>query len=322
MPEATLSVDGLKTWFFTPIGEVKAVDGVYLSLLRGEILGIAGESGCGKSTTALSIMRLIRPPGRIVDGSIKYKGIDIVRMNEKELRRLRWESVAMVFQQSMHALNPMLRVKYQMTEALTNKKIATKAEAEKKAKELLQLVEIDPSRIENYPHEFSGGMKQRILIAMSLICDPDVVILDEPTTALDVVVQNSLLRLICRLQKEMKLSVIWITHNLSVLAEICDRLAVMYAGRVVEAGDITRIIDQPKHPYTKGLLRSSIELDAIDSELSGMPGAPPNLIDPPRGCRFHPRCPYATNICRKTPPSPQRTKGGFIECHLWKEIEE
>lgn len=322
LSEVILSIDDLKTWFFTPMGAIKAVDGAFLSLSKGEVLGIAGESGCGKSTTALSIMRLIRPPGRIVDGSIRYKGIDIVKMNDKELRKLRWNSIALVLQQSMHTLNPMLRVKYQMTEALTRRKMATKAEAEKKAKGLLQVVDIDPSRIDNYPHEFSGGMRQRILIAMALICDPEIVILDEPTTALDVVVQNSLLRLISRLQKEMKLSVIWITHNLPVLAEVCDRLSIMYAGRVVEAGDITQMIDRPKHPYTKGLLRSSTILDDVDRDLGVIPGTPPDLIDPPRGCRFHPRCPYVTDTCRKTSPPPQWVKESFIECHLWREMEK
>lgn len=321
MSKIILSVDGLRTYFYTPIGKVKAVDGAYLTLNKGEALGIAGESGCGKSTTALSIMRLIRQPGRIVDGVINYSGIDLIKINDEELRKIRWNKIALTVQQSMYALNPMLRVRDQIIEPLTNDKKSTKDEAEKKAKELLQLLNIDPSRINNYPHEFSGGMRQRVLIAMSLMCDPEILILDEPTTALDVVVQNQLLRLISKLQKQMELSVIWITHNLPVLAEVCDKIAIMYAGRIVEVGDVIKVIDQPKHPYTKGLLGSFPTIDEIDKDIMSIPGAPPDLIDPPSGCRFHPRCPYKADICTKTPPRREELPDkGFMECHLWREI--
>lgn len=322
MPEI-LSVHNLRTHYFTGSGIVKAVDRCTIDLQRGEILGIAGESGCGKSTFAMSLLRLIQPPHKIIEGSVIYKGSDLLKLTEKEFQKIRWEEISLVLQQSMNALNPMLRISDQMIEPLMIKKTATKQEAVRKAMNLLELVGIEPTRINNYPHEFSGGMKQRVLIALSLISDPKIVVLDEPTTALDVVVQHMILKLINDLKKQMGLSVIWITHDLAVLAEICDRMAIMYAGRIMETGTSEEVILDPKHPYTKGLLASFPTIDQIDKELVSIPGNPPDLINPPKGCPFHPRCSYTTDICTKERPKgekPQSRNDAYIECHNWREI--
>lgn len=318
-----LSVNDLRTRYFTASGTVKAVDRCSIKLQRGETLGIAGESGCGKSTFAMSILRLIQPPHKIIEGSVIYKGIDILKLTEKEFRKIRWEEISLVLQQSMNALNPMLRISDQMIEPLMIKRITSKESAEVKARKLLELVGIKPDRINNYPHEFSGGMKQRALIALSLIADPEILILDEPTTALDVVVQHMILKLINDLKNEMGLSVIWITHDLAVLAEVCDTIAIMYAGRIMETGTAEELILNPQHPYTKGLLASFPTIDQVDKELVSIPGSPPNLINPPKGCPFHPRCSSATDLCKRERPIgetlPDRVDG-YIECHNWKEI--
>lgn len=319
-----LSIHDLRTHYFTPIGVVKAVDGCSISLSSGEALGVAGESGCGKSTMARSILRLIHPPDRIVSGEIYFKGTNLLAMGEDEFRGIRWDKISIVFQQSMHALNPVLKISEQIIEPLVVKHRINKTDAEKKASELLELVGISSSRIKNYPHEFSGGMKQRALIAMSLICDPEIVILDEPTTALDVVSQRTILSLASDLQKKLGLSIIWITHDLAILSEVCNKIAIMYAGKIVEIGNTFEIILDPKHPYTMGLLSSFPSLDRIDKELESIPGATPDLINPPSGCRFHPRCSYKTDICEKAPPKTEKIPGragGFIQCHHWEDIE-
>lgn len=323
MPEI-LSIDNLHTHYFTQLGIVKAVDGCSIALRKGEALGIAGESGCGKSTLSMSILRLIHPPHRIVGGEINFKGTNLLEMGEEEFRRIRWEKISMVFQQSMCALNPVLRISEQIIEPVIIKKTMIRTDAEKKACELLELVGVSPSRIKDYPHEFSGGMRQRALIAMSLICNPEIVILDEPTTALDVVSQHMILGLMNDLQKKMGLSIIWITHDLAVLSEICDRITIMYAGRVVETGRTSDILHDPKHPYTIGLLESFPTLNRINEELRSIPGTTPDLMNLPSGCRFHPRCRHKTEICEKVVPKlekmPKRADG-FIECHHWEEIE-
>ena len=322
MPEI-LSVFNLKTNYFTSAGVVKAVDNCSIVLNKGETLGIAGESGCGKTTFAMSILRLIQPPHKVIDGSIIYKGKDILKMTEKEFQKIRWEEISLVLQQSMYALNPMLRISDQMIEPLLIHRQMDKGEAKTRAMELLELVGIERSRINNYPHEFSGGMKQRVLIALSLISDPEIVVFDEPTTALDVVVQHMILKLIDDLTKDLGLSVIWVTHNLAVLAEMCDRIAIMYAGRIMETGTSEELILSPKHPYTMGLLASFPTLDQVDKELKSIPGSPPDLINPPSGCPFHPRCPFVTDICLKERPAREKIQGrdvGHIECHNWKDI--
>ncbi|MGY5881420.1 MAG: ABC transporter ATP-binding protein [Candidatus Thorarchaeota archaeon] len=317
-----LTVNDLYTVYYTPFGEVKAVDGCSITLKKGETLGIAGESGCGKTTFAMSILRLIQPPHKVTEGSVIYKGEDILKLSEKEFRDYRWKELALVLQQSMYALNPMIKILDQMIEPLLLDDV-DKEEATEKAKSLLELVGIDPSRISSYPHEFSGGMKQRVLIALSLISEPDVVVLDEPTTALDVVVQHMILKLIDNLKKDFGLSVIWITHDLAVLSELCDRIAIMYAGRIVETGTSLEVILNSKHPYTIGLLSSFPTIDQLDKELISIEGTPPDLINPPSGCKFHPRCTNADEKCRTEVPIREKIEErerGFIECHHWRDL--
>jgi peptide/nickel transport system ATP-binding protein len=318
-----LSVRNICTNYYTVSGTVKAVDDCSISLNQGETLGIAGESGCGKTTLAMSIQRLIQPPHKVVSGSVIYKGVDLLKLTEKEFLAYRWKEIALVLQQSMHALNPMFRISEQMIEPVLIKKITDKEHARKRAMELLTLVGIESKRIDNYPHEFSGGMKQRVLIALSLMLDPEIIVLDEPTTALDVVVQHTILKLIDRLKTELGLSVIWITHDLAVLSEMCDRIAIMYAGRIMETGYTTDLILDPKHPYTMGLLASFPTIDDLDKKLKSIPGSPPNLVDVPTGCPFHPRCEYATDICAQSRPETEEIPGrkeSQIECHHWREI--
>ncbi len=318
-----LTVKDLKTRYFTALGPVKAVDGCSLGLSENETLGIAGESGCGKTTLAMSILRLIHPPHKVIEGSVIYKGVDLMALDKREFGEYRWNDLALVLQQSMHALNPMFRISDQMIEPLTRYDDFNKQEALDKAGRLLELVGMDPSRISNYPHEFSGGMKQRVLIAMSLISDPKVLFLDEPTTALDVVVQHSILKMIHELKVKLGLSVMWITHDLAVLSEVCERITIMYAGRIMETGYAEDLILDPKHPYTMGLLGSFPTIDRLDKELTAIPGSPPNLLSPPRGCPFNPRCPYMTEICKQVKPIGEPIEGrkkSYIECHNWREV--
>ncbi len=318
-----LEVRNLRTHYYTGSGVVQAVDDCSIYLKKGETLGIAGESGCGKTTFALSILRLIQPPHKIVKGTVEYKGEDLLSLSDKEFRKIRWNDISLVLQQSMHALNPMLRINEQMIEPIMIKGLDSKKNAKKRARDLLELVGIEGHRINNYPHEFSGGMKQRVLIALSLIMDPEIVVVDEPTTALDVVVQHMILKLIDDIKTKLGLSVIWITHDLAVLSEMCDRIAIMYAGRIMETGYSIDLILDPKHPYTKGLLSSFPTIDDLGKELKSIPGNPPDLINPPSGCPFHPRCEYTTDICKKERPPIEEIEGrkdSQIECHNWREI--
>ncbi|MHA2207776.1 MAG: ABC transporter ATP-binding protein [Candidatus Thorarchaeota archaeon] len=318
-----LTVRNLRTHYYTLSGTVQAVDDCSIYLKKGETLGIAGESGCGKTTFALSILRLIQPPHKVVKGSVIYKGVDLLSLTEKEFMKYRWEEISLVLQQSMHALNPMLRISEQMIEPVMIKETDNKENAEDRAKELLELVGIEGHRINNYPHEFSGGMKQRVLIALSLIMNPEIIVVDEPTTALDVVVQHMILKLLDDIKTKLGLSVIWITHDLAVLSEMCDRIAIMYAGRIMETGHSVDLVLDPKHPYTKGLLESFPTIDDLDKDLKSIPGAPPDLIDPPPGCPFHPRCEHTTDICKKERPATEEINGrkdSQIECHHWRDI--
>jgi oligopeptide/dipeptide ABC transporter ATP-binding protein len=318
-PDAPLLVvENLRTYFTLESGVVHAVDGVSFRLNDGEALGIAGESGCGKTTTALSLVRLLPANARIVEGSVKLFGIDLVPKSENALRRYRWREISIVFQGAMNALNPVRRVLDQIAEPLEQRLAIRGREAGKRAGDLLELVGIPRARGRAYPHELSGGMRQRVMIAMALACDPAIVIGDEPTTALDVMVQAQILELLERLRRELGLSLILITHDLSVIAETCDRVLVMYAGKVAEEGPVGTVFRRPRHPYTARLLGAFPNIHADRRTLDVIAGQPPDLREPPPGCRFHPRCPMARDVCRDVvPPETSFGDGVRVACHLW-----
>ena len=313
-----LVVEDLRTHFSLDGDTVRAVDGVSFTLQQGEALGIAGESGCGKTTTALSLVRLLPSNARIRKGSsVKLFGIDLVPKTEDQLRRYRWREVSIVFQGAMSALNPVRRVGEQIAEPIEFRLGEPKERARRRAAELLELVGIPRKRAEAYPHELSGGMRQRVMIAMALACDPAIVIGDEPTTALDVMVQAQILRLLEQLRQELGLSLILITHDLSVIAETCDRTLVMYAGRVAEEGPVRKIFSAPRHPYTSKLLGAFPSIHADRRSLDTIPGLPPDLRHPPSGCRFHPRCPAVMAVCKEiVPPEVLFPDGVRVACHL------
>ncbi|MFI5225784.1 MAG: ABC transporter ATP-binding protein [Candidatus Limnocylindrales bacterium] len=302
-----------------PGGSVKAVDDVSFTLEHGEALGIAGESGCGKTTTALSLVRLLPSNGRIgKNSSIRLYGIELAQRPEEGLRRYRWREISIIFQGAMNALNPVIRIVDQIAEPIEIRLRVSHTEAIRRAGELLELVGIPRKRGRAYPHELSGGMRQRAMIAMALACDPAIVIGDEPTTALDVMVQAQILELLERLRRELGLSLILITHDLSVLAETCDRVMVMYAGKVAEEGRVDVIFRTPRHPYTQKLLGAFPNIHADRRTLDVIPGSPPDLRDPPPGCRFHPRCPFAMPVCSvEVPPEVRFADGVRVACHLY-----
>ena len=315
-----MEVQKLKTYYFTRQGVLKAVDGVGFNVHAGETLGIAGESGCGKTTLGRSIMRLVSPPGKIVGGEILLEGSPLLGKPESEIEKIRWSRISMVFQEAMNALNPILKISDQVTEPILYHSKTKKEDALKKAKEVLELVGIGASRIHDYPHEFSGGMRQRAMIAMALVCDPELVIMDEPVTALDNMVQAQILDLIKDLQKKLKISIIMITHDLSVIAEECDRVIIMYAGKIVESTDTVSLFEHPLHPYSKALINAFPSIEGPKRNLASIPGNPPNLINPPSGCMFHPRCRYAEEICRaKEPVLMEYGRGHYVACHLVKQ---
>ena len=312
-----LSVENLKAYFFTMKGPVKAVDDVTFSLERGDVLGLAGESGCGKTTTALAILKLLPEPGRIVNGRIIFDGMDLVKLSEEEMRRkVRWKRISLIFQGAMNALNPVFKVGDQIAEAIMFHEDVTKEEALERAAELFEMIGIEKSMINRYPFELSGGMRQRAMIAMALACRPDLVISDEPTTALDVIVQAQVLKLMTKLKDELNLSFIVITHDLSVIAEVCNKVAIMYAGKLAEIGDVVTIFKKPMHPYTQGLIGAFPSVKE-KKELISIPGYPPDLLNPPKGCRFHPRCKYAMDICKKEEPEMKIIEGHRVACHLY-----
>ena len=312
-----LNVKNLKTYFEISAGTVKAVDGVSFSLNYGESLGLVGESGCGKTTTALSINRLLPQEGSIKGGEVLLEGRDISKLKESEVKKLRWNEISMIFQGAMNALNPVMRIGDQIAEAIVLHKKVSYKEALERAKELFELVELEPGRISNYPHEFSGGMKQRALIAMALACDPKLIIGDEPTTALDVMVQAQILNLLDKLRKELNMGIIVITHDLSILGETCDKIAVMYAGKIAEFGSVEDIYNNNMHPYTNKLLSSFPNIHKEKVIPEPIEGVPPDLIHPPSGCRFHPRCPYAQDICSKEEPKMTKVRDDHeYACHF------
>jgi oligopeptide/dipeptide ABC transporter ATP-binding protein len=290
--ENILEVKSLKTQYFTEAGIVRAVDGIDIVVKRGEVLGIVGESGCGKSVTSLSVMGLISHPGRVVDGEVLFDEMDLLKASEKQMMDIRGNRISMIFQQPQSSLNPVFRVGDQIAEVLLNHQDISKDEAHKRTLELLTMVGIpEPeSRMKSYPHEMSGGMAQRVMIAMALACVPELLIADEPTTALDVTIQAQILDLMRNLKSQMDTAIILITHDLGVVAEMCDRVSVMYAGRIVEEALIEDLFARPKHPYTAALIGSTPVLGQADKELDTIPGSVPNLINLPAGCKFAPRC--------------------------------
>ena len=304
--ERLLDVKDLRTSFFTYAGEVKAVDGVSFHIDQGEAIGIVGESGCGKSVTVQTVMRLIpTPPGKIVGGSIDFLGKDLVNNSEKEMQAIRGKEMGMIFQDPMTSLNPVLTVGLQLTEVLKRHEGLSGQAANKRAIELLELVGIPnpESRLKQYPHQFSGGMRQRVMIAMALTCSPKLLIADEPTTALDVTIQAQILELMRDLKNKINTSIILITHDLGIVADLCSRVIVMYGGKIVESGNVEDIYYHPQHPYTWGLLKSVPRLDASKrGKLVPIPGTPPDLLNPPKGCRFAPRCVHCMQVCTQQMP--------------------
>ena len=297
--EELLNIEDLSIYYITEAGETKAVNNLNLKLGKGETLGFVGETGAGKTTTALGIMRLVpNPPGKIVSGKISFDGEDILSKTEKEMQEIRGNKISMIFQDPMTSLNPVMTVGEQIGEVLALHQNLKKEELKEKTAQMLETVGIKRERINDYPHQFSGGMKQRVVIAMALACNPMLIIADEPTTALDVTIQAQVLELMIELQNKYKTSMIMITHDLGIVAEICDHVAIMYAGSVIEYGTVEKLYTDPKHPYTKGLFASIPTLDADEESLHVIKGTPPNPVDLPTGCKFHPRCEFATERCK------------------------
>ena len=311
-----LQVNGLKTYYRADGGSVKAVDDVTFGLGEGEALGLAGESGCGKTTAALSIMRLLPTNANIVGGEVLYKGQDLAKMSDRKLRRTRWKDISIVFQGAMNALNPVKTIVDQIAEPILLHSKSSKEDATRAAERLVELVGIDKARAKDYPHEFSGGMRQRVMIAMALACSPRLVILDEPTTALDVMTKTQIQQLVKDLQKKLTLSTILITHDLSVIAETCEKAAIMYAGKLVEHADVVTVFEKPLHPYTAGLIKAFPNIYGSRELPASIPGSPPDLLHPPEGCRFAPRCPIAGAECSKPPPDKILDGNHYVAC--WK----
>jgi peptide/nickel transport system ATP-binding protein len=320
--EILLDIRNLKTHFFTDDGVVRAVDGVSFPIYKGKTLGVVGESGCGKSVTALSTLRLVAPPGRIVDGQILFEGTDLATLPEPEMRSIRGHKISMIFQEPMTSLNPVFTIGYQIAEAVMLHLDKNKADARKHTIEMLDKVRMPSAstRIDEYPHQMSGGMRQRVMIAMALACNPKLLIADEPTTALDVTIQAQILDLMRDLQKEFGMSIMMITHDLGVVAELADYVAVMYASKVVEYASVKELFSHPLHPYTLGLFRSRPSLGSKKSEkLNVIPGTVPNPLRFPTGCKFHPRCPSIVDACKLVEPQLKEIRPGhWVACDVVK----
>ena len=324
MAENILQVKNLKTYFHTEAGLVKAVNDVSFNVEKGKTLGIVGESGCGKSITSLSIMGLVERPGKIEGGEILFEGEDLLKMTEAQMRNIRGKKIAMIFQDPMTALNPVMTVGDQIGESIAIHQNISKKEAFEKAKEMLKMVGIAESRAYDYPHQFSGGMKQRVVIAIALACSPQLLIADEPTTALDVTIQAQVLELMKQLIRDKEMSMLMITHDLGVVAEVCEDVAVMYAGRIVEKGTADDVFNHMRHPYTEGLFDSLPNLKQRGEELVPIKGLMPDPSDLPPGCAFAPRCPYATEACTKAVPELTSVEGSathFVACSAYKDPE-
>ena len=316
-----LEVKDLKTYFYTDEGVVKSVDGVSFSVDKGETLGVVGESGCGKSITSMSIMQLIGKPGTIVNGEIDFKGENLLNKDKEEMRKIRGKEIAMIFQEPMTSLNPVYTVGQQIMEAVLIHEDMTKEQARERAIQMLDLVKIPDAekRLNSYPHEFSGGMRQRVMIAMALSCNPEFLICDEPTTALDVTIQAQILNLINELKEKTGTAVMMITHDLGVIVEVADNVMVMYAGQVVEYTDVDTVFEKPLHPYTQGLISCIPKLGGQEEKLSTIKGMVPSFNDMPEGCLFCPRCEYAKDICRKERPELVDLDGHQVRCFKYTD---
>jgi peptide/nickel transport system ATP-binding protein len=312
-------IENLKVQYLSPRGPVRAVDGVSFDIRRGEVIGLAGESGCGKSTVAQAILRILQPPAVITNGKIMFEGADILDMSDEELNGFRWRDVSMVFQSAMNSLNPVMTIGDQIIDAIMAHTEMTASNARQRAQDLLKIVGIEAARIDSYPHQLSGGMRQRAVIAIALALNPPLMIMDEPTTALDVVVQKEIMATISRLKNELGFSILFITHDLSLLVEISDRIAIMYAGQFVELAHARDLFEEPLHPYTNGLMNSFPPLTGERVKLKGIPGSPPDLVHPPTGCRFKERCPKRFAPCDIVPLFAEAKQDHWVACHLYPE---
>ncbi|GIU93007.1 MAG: dipeptide/oligopeptide/nickel ABC transporter ATP-binding protein [Acidimicrobiia bacterium] len=320
-----LEVDHLVMHYRTKAGEVSAVDDVTFTLHEGEALGLVGESGCGKTSVAMSLLRLLPDNAEYKSGEIRLEGVDLLSLSEEQMRRRRWSDISMVFQGAMNAWNPVYKVGDQIKEAMDMhfEPRLSDDEADERIAQLFRLVGLPPEMAGRYPHEFSGGMRQRAVIAMALACDPKIIIADEPTTALDVIVQDQILEELKKIQRELGMSIIYISHDIAVIAEVTDTMGVMYAGKLVEFGPTVDIFGNPKHPYTYLLLSSTPSVTGPRRRLAPLEGEPPNLLNPPSGCRFHPRCPFATERCAVAEPPPEDIGGGhLVACYHWEQVPE
>ncbi len=314
---ALLEVRDLRAYYRTRGGPVRAVDGVTFSVGHNEIFGIAGESGCGKSTLALAVLRLLKPPGYVAGGSVLFDGVDLLRLDREGLRSLRWREISYIPQSSMNALNPVKRIRDQIADAIrVHEGDVDDEEIDERVERLLVSVGLAPEVARMYPHELSGGMRQRVIIAMAIALNPRLVVADEPTTALDVVVQRGIIQLLRDVRERLGSSIILITHDMAVHAELVDRLAIMYAGKMVEIGSVDRVFGEPLHPYARALI-DAIPSIRGDKELRGLPGFPPDLRNPPPGCRFAPRCPYRMEVCGRVEPRLVRVDDRLVACHMY-----
>ncbi len=301
--DKVLEVKNLTMHYMTRKGPVYAIDDVSFYVRRGESIGLVGESGCGKTSVAISLMKLLPDNAEIINGEILINGHDLVPLSDAEVRKFRWRHISMVFQAAMNAMNPVYTVEEQILEAMRlHRPEMSDKEMDEKIDHLFELVGLDPAFKSQYPHQYSGGMRQRAIIAMALSCDPDIIIADEPTTALDVIVQDQLLQKVRDIQRQLNMAMIYISHDIAVIAEVSERVGVMYAGQLAEMASTEAIFHHPIHPYTMGLMSAFPSIVGPKTELVQLPGEPPDLLNPPPGCRFHPRCPYATDICREKPP--------------------
>lgn len=320
--DSVLEIKNLQMSYDTSEGPVSALDNVSFTIMAGEAMGLVGESGCGKTSLGMCIMKLLPGNAKITHGEIFFNGEDIVPKTEDEMRKIRWKGISMIFQAAMNALNPVYKVGDQIIEAIMAHDTIKKKEAKEKVSDLYKLVGIDPKRMENYPHEYSGGMRQRAIIAMALACDPKFIIADEPTTALDVIVQDEIIDEIKNIQKKLNMIMMYISHDISVIAETCDKIGVMYAGNLIEYANTLALFDNPLHPYTIALMSSFPSIEGLKTKLNPVPGEPPNLLNPPKGCRFYPRCSYTREICKNERPEfVEIETDHFLACHRgisWK----